>query len=394
MKGSLLGKKTLSFFCFFVLTSTHIKATGDVISIHQLLVRLAQLQAKSDPYFPDGLFPSWRSYQLNKKRLKADDNIFFTGLTAFTLRRIRTYLNDTDRSLCDSILERVRQVAAKYKNITGRDTYNFWPTDRPKIFPNSGLLNRFDKKLTIADDLDDTSIMLLALNAPDSTVQKVHAVMQTFINGREKRVKTTLREYGHMGAYSCWFGKKMAIELDACVMANILYLVQDHQLAWTKADSASLGFIVKMIERNDLVKHPDKMSVYYKTTSIILYHLARLMSVKSIHELEQYKPKLIGIALDAYKKAATLPEKIILRTALLHWNVNILNNPIVLNSITQVENQPSFVFFVANLACTLPGWLAFPLFNSGLTHFSFYSPVYNDVLLLEYLIEQKKFDAR
>ena len=44
--------------------------------------------------------------------------------------------------------------------------------------------------------------------------------------------------------------------------------------------------IIKTIQRNDIVKHPAFISPYYGNTSIILYHIARLMSIKPINELE------------------------------------------------------------------------------------------------------------
>ena len=82
-------------------------------------------------------------------------------------------------------------------------------------------------------------------------------------------------------------------------MCNVLSFVQQNNLQWTKADSASLQHIIKTIQRNDIVKHPAFVSPYYANTSIILYHLARLMSIKPINELENIKPQLIQLAQQA-----------------------------------------------------------------------------------------------
>lgn len=352
------------------------------------------MQVHHEPYFPQGLFPSYREYARNPGRLKKDENIFFTGLIGFTLKRIRPQLSDNDKLLCDSIINRIAIVAPKFKNQAGRNTYNFWATDTPKIFPNAGWLNLFDKKLALADDFDDTSIMLLALNTTNATAEEVHQLMQHFTNTQAKTAKTTLPVYKNMGAYSVWFGKKMVVELDACVICNTLSMVQTYNLNWTKVDSTSLDFLVRMVENNDYILHPGKIAVIYKTTPIILYHLARLMSIKPIDALEKLKPLLINAALAEYAKAATLPDKIILRTALLRWGVAKEKEDIFTSDIsTAVEQEKDFVFFIANLASTLPAWLAFPLVDSGITRFYFYSPAYNDALLLEYLVEQKKYDT-
>ena len=83
---------------------------------------------------------------------------------------------------------------------------------------------------------------------------------------------------------------------DVSVMCNVLSFVQQNNLQWTKADSASLLHIIQTIQRNDIVKHAAFVSPYYANTSIILYHLARLMSVKQIKELESYEATINQIA--------------------------------------------------------------------------------------------------
>lgn len=363
--------------------------------MHAVLLRLNYLQTHHEAFFPQGLFPSYRQYAKNSRSIKKDDNIFFTGLVGLTLRRIRPQLSDADKIICDSIIERIKIIAPKYKNQKGRNTYNFWTTDTPKIFPNGGWLNMFDKKLALADDFDDTSIMMLVLDAPYSEAEDAHNIMQGFTNKQGKIVRTTLPAYKDVDAYSIWFGKKMVVELDPCVISNTLLMIQHYNLPWAKADSTSLAFLVKMIENKDYITHPDKMAVYYKTTAIILYHISRLMTEKPIPQLERLKPQLIEAAQAEYAKASTLPDKLILRTALLHWGVDKGDEAINLDNIAaSVEAENRFIFFIANLACTFPAWLAFPLVDSGLTRFYFYCPAYNDALLLEYLAEQKKFDGR
>ncbi len=382
-----------AFYLFCLLMCSCVTSYCNDSLVHQLLLHLNALQVQHDPYFPAGLYPCYRQYAKNRISVKKDDNIFYTGLVGFTLRRIRPQLNAEDKILCDSIFARIAVVAPKFKNQKGRETYNFWRTDTTKVFPNSGWINMFDKVNALADDFDDTNIMMMVLNQPVSVAAKVHMIMQDFVNGNGQTVKTALRDYKNYAAYSTWFGKKMVIELDACILSNTLYMVQNYNLAWTKADSTSLDFLVHMIEKRDYMKHPGAMSVYYVTSPIILYHLARLMSIKAIPELEKYRHQLISDAMHEYAGTNSLMEKVILRTALLQWGTEpSASETIQADNIIKDTEQSDFVFFIANLACTLPGYLAYPLVNSGITKFYFYCPAYNDALLLEYIIEQKKYD--
>ncbi len=377
----------------FLISSLNVHANDSLVN--KLLERLLVQQNGQDPYFVNGLFPCYRQYKLNHHTLKKDDNIFFTGLIAFTLNKNKALLSPKNRVLCDSILSRVKKISLKFKNNQGRNTYNFWPTDTVKIFPNSGWINWFDKKNSLADDLDDTAIMLLALNESNSSTDSVHMLMQEFINKPSWPVKNTLDEYKKFGAYSCWFGKKMMVEFDVCTIANVLLMVQTNNLAWLPADTASIELLCHMIEQKHHVTKPDVMSVYYKKTAIILYHLARLMSIKPIPQLEKYKPQLIEEAKNEYYTANNLIDKLILRTALLQFGTYIKEEPLELKDdlLTTIESM-EYPFFIANLANTMPKDVAYLFVNAGVSKFHFYCPAFNEVLLLEYILEQEKYNKQ
>jgi hypothetical protein len=377
---------------FFFLFSCYLSSNANDSLIHHLLQRLDYLQVNHAAYFPQGIFPSYRQYSTKDHPFKDDDNIFFTGITGLTLQQLRPYFQQEDQIICDSIIQRIKTIAPKFKNAKGRNTYNFWRTDTPKIFPNGGWLNVFNHSFALPDDLDDTAVMLLVLKESDSVFAEVHQLMQSFTNKAENPARTTLSAYKGIEAYSVWFGKKMLVELDACVLCNSLLMVQSKNLEWSKTDSASVGFLVQMIEHKDHITHPDVMSVYYKTTPAILYHLSRLMQIKKINALEKYKAQLIIDANQAYAASNNLLEKILLRTALLRWGVSLPHEEIFSHDLVKEVEETHLVFFIANLACILPKNLAFGLFNLGLTRFYFYCPAYYDALLLEYLVLQKRFN--
>jgi len=359
----------------------------DSIVIAQLLRRIDQLQVKESSVFPEGSFASYRLYALNKDREKADVNAFFTGLIGFTLKDLQPHLSRGQQQLADQILQNSLPVYSKFQNRKGRPTYNFWPTDTPRIFPNGGWLNVFDKPQALPDDLDDTVIMLLALNAPDSVARQVHVLMQGYVNNGQKPVKNTFKDFRKIGAYSTWFGKKMPVDFDICVLANVLYFVQRYQLNWTAADTASLQLIEKVLEEKKHLTSAAYVSPHYSKLPIILYHLSRLMSVRPIPSLEKYRPQLIEEAREAMNHSTDFMEQVILSTSLLRWGVQPPAIEIyTAGSLTELIEEGSFSFFIANMASMLPDPFKQWMGGAGVGKFYYDCDAYNNLLVLEYLV--------
>ncbi len=366
---------------------------NDSLLQQQLLNRLECLQSgRYDNYFKPGIFPTYRQYTANKKSVKKDECIFFTGLIGLTLNACKPYLPTVQQQQCDKMIHQIRQIAPKYINQKGRGTYNFWPTDTPVIFPNAGWLNWFDKTNALADDLDDTAIMLLALQTSSDTVKAIHALMQQFTNSEKTPVHNTLPNYQKIPAYSVWFGKKMLVEFDVCPMMNVLLMVQQYGLPWRSADSAALQMLTTMLENDHHLTHAGELSIYYKKPAIILYHLARLMQVKPIPSLEKYKQKLIKDALALYQKSDNIIEKIMLSTALLKWGFVPPKLVVHLKdgNLLQSVEHAAYSFFIADWVCIMPPKMAAKFTNKAISKFDFYCPAYYDVLLLENVIEWKK----
>src|SRR4051794_25831331 len=165
-------------FVFLILVSRGSVAvcqdtTSDNALIEQMLLRIAAIQQNHEKDFPAGMIPTYRTPQKRTALVKNDDNIFFTGLVVFTLRYLYPYLNQSAQTICDSIFARALPLYDRHRNRKGRFTYNYWQTARPVIFPHGGLLNLFNRSQALPDDMDVTSIVLLAASAPDSTVAGV-----------------------------------------------------------------------------------------------------------------------------------------------------------------------------------------------------------------------------
>jgi hypothetical protein len=373
---------------------SNIARANDSILTHLLLKRLELLQSSSDQVFSKGSFPSYRAYSFNKTIEKADDNAFFTGLISFTLRSLSNDLNPNDKKVALSIIEKTVPYFAHFKNQKGRDTYNFWSTNPPKIFPNSGWMNLFDHSQSLPDDFDDTVILLMAMNASDSIASEVHYLMQGFVNGNGKEIRNTFDSYKNIPAYSTWFGKKMPVDFDISVLTNVLYFVQKYQLKFTAYDSASLQLIATVIADKKYLDVPSRVSPHYNRTPIILYHLSRLMSISSFPELEIHKAELVGVTKKIISESSSFIDKTILSTALMKWGVE---PPVItINSgkpLFDMIDDPNFVFFIANMSSMLPNPMKEVAGSIGVGKFNYYCEAYNLCLLLENIVWQKKYQG-
>lgn len=359
----------------------------DTTIITQLLHRIEQLQVKEDGVFPKGVFPSYRTYALNKDRQRADINPFFTGLIVFTLNRIKDKLTLYQQKLVEQISLLANPSFAKFKNRKGRDTYNFWPTDTAQIFPNAGWINLFNQSQSLPDDMDDTVIALLALNANKEIAANVHQLMQEYVNGKKGNINNTIATISHLPAYSVWFGNKMPVDFDVSVLCNVLYFVQYYDLPMTAADSSSIQVLVNVLKDNHHLTSASIISPHYANPAMILYHLSRLMSIKPIEALESFKSKLIEQTLTLQEQSSSFLHKVLLSTALLNWSVQPKSMIVQSNqNLAELIEDEAFSFFIANMASMLPGQLKKTFTTSGLGKFKYYCPAYNNVLILENII--------
>ncbi len=381
----------LSTFILLLSTKCFYVAAQDSLT-SQLIKKIRDQQVKHHKHYSSGMFPSYREYHFNKGRLKDDDNIFFTGLVVLTLRSVYPYLDKPSQATSDSIFKAADEVYDSFKNTKGRPTYNFWKTSPPRIFPNAGWLNIFNKTQSLPDDMDDTAILLLAMNAPDSIAQKVHHLMQGYTNTNHYKYKTNFSGFPNIPAYSTWFGNKVPAQLDVCVLANILYMLHHYQITYSQADSASLKIISQVVKERQYITKPEIISPHYYRTPIILYHLSRLMEESILDELEPYKNQLIEDAKEQYALAKNYEDRLLLSTSLLRWGVPIANEQQKKNySGTKEKN---FVFFVAGMFSVLPSPVFKFIDKIKIAKFYYYCPAYNDALLLENLVWQKRNKIR
>lgn len=344
----------------------------------QILDELEQMQVSRDSFFYAGLFPTYRRYGAAKK-WKEDNAVFFTGLIAFTLKELRPYLGQEERETCDSIIARAIRSYPHFRNRSGRPTFNFWRTDPPLVFPNSWFLNHFNETQQLPDDLDDTAILWLSMSPSDSLARLIKTLMALHANGEKNYIKNTYRKYRHIPAYSTWFGEKMPIDFDFCVLCNVLYFVHACHLPPDGHDSASADLLRRMINDNYYLDHPGFISPHYGRTPLLLYHIARLLGRFSIPALDTLKQGLLEQTYHAYQRSDNWLDSVILSTAALRLGGKCLPVSLPDGKIF----QDNATFFVASFSAILPRWWKKMLLNNQLIKYYYFCPAYRYTLYLE-----------
>lgn len=386
-------KKIFIYWLFICCFSSYNSVWAqDSALINYLMNRIEQEQIKSDSFFLPGGFPSYISNKPRFTQKKGDNNMFFNGLILCTIKDVKGELSLNNQKIFDSMVVRSTPFFKRFENKTGRSTYNYWRTDSVFVFPYTWWVPILRGYVTLPDDLDDTSYGLMSLSAPDSTAKKVHQLMQQYVNSDAKKVKGWPKKYNSIPAYSTWFGKNFPVLFDITVLSNVLYFVQSYNLPWTSADSASLQLIIKVIENGDHITEPIFVSPYYGTTTLILYHLATLMSVKEIPALENLKPILLEDAAREYLATDNLLEKIVLSSTFLKWGYlpPELEIPPI-NDLEKIIEHNDMPFFLANLFSYFPKIVMKEFVKRGWGIFYLYSPAYNNAILLEYLLLRNKW---
>jgi hypothetical protein len=369
-------------FCALVVRG-NTQSSTDTIWSYQILTKIQALQ-QTNTGFPPGIFPSTRLYAYNKNNSKNDPNVFFTGLIVHTLKKYQKQCTPYQQGLIQQIVKDGLSSVELFKNKRGRDTYNFWRTDTPQIFPNAGLLNKFDKSQSLPDDFDDTVILLWAQEVSRDRAAVVHDTMQFYANTKVKSIKNSLPTFKNLPAYSTWFGKKMPIDFDMAVLCNVLSFVNAYDLQWTASDSASLQLITTAIDNKWHVTKADFIAPHYAKPAVIMYHIARLLTAgnqQNIQTLIALKPTLLKQTDSLLAISKDPLEAILLNTARVHFG-GIPND--VFQTLDQAAiEQSKYPFFIANMASMLPSPIKRPLSKLSFAKFEYRCPAYNLALLWE-----------
>lgn len=388
-------RKVIAIFCFIIFIQTEsVFSQTDSALINALIKDIKTSQVTTDGEFYRGTFPSFRECGGAPHNYQPDNNIFFSAITAFTLRNLLPYLKDDNKKMAEDIIHTVAATYPNYKNQYGYPFYNFWPTHAP-IMPHTYYFKYLKSVFGQGEDADDSVMILMTSNNDDSSnaaLKKRMVEVSNLSNGR--KIISTYKKYKSYPAYSTYLGTRMTPDFDFAVQCNILYFMLDKKLPLEKQDNATIQLLSEMLKNREYLKTPTYLSPYYVKSSILIYHVARFIGTFQIAELEQYKPQLIEDAKQLLATSNNVMDQIILRTSLLRLGSDA--PPLNIHSIREFENsnQKQYIFFQARAAFSYPTPFKQIFLHWSYITYYFYCPAYNKALWLEYMIERNKPNQR
>lgn len=244
--------------------------------IENLLNRIATIQDSADrKCWPDGLFPNYRMHKVFGYS-RPDNSIFYSASISFILNDISEFLPESLQKKIKTISSRVVENYKDYKSITNEPVYNFYPTNPSKHFAN-GLLFRHFKHFQLPHDADDSALIYLTNGSSKADNLWLQNKLKEHSNLWTKKIANTFSQFKNLKAYSTWFGKKMPIEFDIVVLCNILYSQLAINLKLDEQGLASWEYIKQAILLDLYIKKPFEVSHNYAKTSVIAYHVAKLI---------------------------------------------------------------------------------------------------------------------
>jgi hypothetical protein len=361
--------------------------------ISELIQDIEASQTKQDGEFYRGSFPAYRQCAGYPHNYKPDNNIFYTAITAFTLKKLTPYLTDDQKRDALRIIDHAAAAYPHYRNPNGKPYYNFWPAGAP-ILPHTYFINRLSCMLSQGDDADDSVMILMASDNNESDNKALKERMIELSNLKKRRINATLKKYRDIPAYSTYLGEKMHPDFDFAVHCNLLYFNFEKKLPLVKQDSATILLLAQMLKNREYMKKPVYISPFYVKPSVLIYHITRLMAAFPIAELQVYQQQLVTDATRVLAKATHIMDRIMLRTALIRLGVSV--PPIDIQSIAAFEKtgQESFIFFQARAAFAQPTPLKQVLLHFNYLNYYFYCSAYNKALWLEYLVLKNKQEKK
>jgi hypothetical protein len=387
------NRNTCFLLLIFVLLffSYQIKAaTNDSLLINALVQNIAQLQVKeNDNDFYAGMFSSYRKCGGFPNNKQPDNNGFFTAISVFALKNMLPYVSNNNREIIQQIVNKAIAVYPYYQNKNGYPFYNFWPTHKP-IMPHTYYFKYLKAVFGQGEDADDSVMMLMGMDNNYDDCMALKQRMLLTANLSQKKIISTYKKYRNIPAYSTWLGFRMTPDFDFGVHCNILYFMLQKKMPLVKQDSATIYLLQQMVAEREYMKAPTYLSPYYVHSSILLYHLARLMGSFYIPELEPYKPQLIKDIESLLSETTNVMDSILLCTSLLRLGTKApqINFPNI--QAFEESNQNMFVFFQARAAFSYPTPFKQIFLHWSYIYYLFYSPAYNKILWLEYLVERNK----
>jgi hypothetical protein len=353
--------------------------------IDSIIERIYDLQNTADTkYWKEGFFPN---YRLNKiiKYKRPDNSIFFTASIVLILNNIKENLSTKSQKLVQIITEKAVANYDDYQSTTDGNIYNFYPTNPSRHFGNGVIFKHF-KHFQLPHDADDTALIYLTKPFSKDENLWLQNKLSKHSNGRSKKIQNTFEEYKNLKAYSTWFGKNMAIEFDAVVLSNILYSQLSANLELDEHGFASWDFIKGIILSNNYITKPFETAHNYAKTSIIAYHIGRLITKFDLPESEKIKEKLGAGLLKIYSDETDFTiDKLLISSTLCRLNIDHNFVYLVNDLAHEIDN---YNFFIAGLLSSFENNFARKLSKNPLFLIHWTCPAHTLSLIAENLVLQ------
>lgn len=171
----------------------------------------------------------------------------------------------------------------------------------------------------------------------------------------------------------------MAIEMDCCVLSNLMLLLLNSNTPLNDNDNDVIQFISEVISKDLYTTQTFIIAPEYPKKAVILYHLARLITTFPQYFKHNVIQKLHNDIKSMFKSTQSQFEKIILQTSLMrfddaeHFNLLDINNSEVAN----------YWWFTAGFLSSYPFKLITQIAPISLFHLRFKSKLLNLTLVLE-----------
>lgn len=350
-------------------------------SVEGLLLMLQQLQSNGDSVYPKGIFPSQRFHPFLPYR-REDDNLFFTASIIHILQQLSEQFSDSERPVANDIIRKGTLSYPLFRNKDGSDTYNFWQTKPSRHFPNGMFMHRF-RHFQIPDDVDDTALVFLTEDASRERVIQLREKLKSHANLAYKHAFNPLPKYRDLKCYSTFFGKKMYIEFDICVLSNLMRVILKHfkEDELNEYDRDTLQFISNVIENDEHRSLPFYSAPNYPTTELILYHVARLIPLLPAWYREKIEFK-VKRDVKEFMNDSTGMNRVLLENAAIKLGLQ----PKSENLNLRVLEDRNFFFFHAGMITAFENSVAQKLANNKFFHLQYASKALNGALLIENLV--------
>lgn len=310
--------------------------------VNQFLEKLIRLQSVGDAVFPKGIFPSYR-YHPWLPYQRPDDNIFCTAVVAYTLQKYWLDFDATGQALAKQIIDAAKASYPLFANKDGKNTYNFWQTRPSRHFPNGHFMHRFEH-FRIPDDADDTAYVALTSNYTQAEATALRNRLIAHAANVKRPIFNTWPQFRHLRAYSTFFGEKMYIEFDACVLTNVLLFVHKHFTDLNEHERDAYTYLIDVVISGKHRTQPFQTAGNYPTTLLIVYHMARLLQSVPACPLAEVKSILMADAQHLFESTTGI-EKIVAHTALQFLGADV--QPITPSE--EILSNSRFFFFHAGM---------------------------------------------